>query len=302
MEIKEYPEFRPIEIGDKDILGGLFVSDPPEISEFSFANLYAWRETEKIDISMMDGCAILRHESAKKPAFFSPAGRGDKRDIITKILRDKAGPFMHVPADVCSLFKDEAGFVIKPEPENADYLFKSSDLALLEGGKYDGKRNLIKNFKRSCDKYEYMPLDKTSAAECLAFEEAWCTVKNCDRVDGLANERRAIREMIGRFEALGLMGGAIKIDGRIRAITLAEALNRNTLVMHVLKAEPDIKGLYQAMMNEFLLRYYRKFEYINMEQDLGVPGLRKSKASYHPVRLIEKFTISIIGRNGDSPR
>lgn len=63
--------------------------------------------------------------------------------------------------------------------------------------------------------------------------------------------------------------------------------------MHVLKANPNIPGLYQAMMNEFLKYKCSYFGYVNLEQDLGVEGLRKSKKSYHPFRMINKYTISL---------
>ena len=40
--------------------------------------------------------------------------------------------------------------------------------------------------------YEYANLNSANAGECLDFEERWCVVKDCDKVDGLNNERQAI--------------------------------------------------------------------------------------------------------------
>jgi hypothetical protein len=47
------------------------------------------------------------------------------------------------------------------------------------------------------------------------------------------------------------------------------------------------------MNNEFLRNESENFIYVNMEQDLGVEGLRIAKLSYHPVRMIEKYTIEL---------
>ena len=63
--------------------------------------------------------------------------------------------------------------------------------------------------------------------------------------------------------------------------------------MHILKADPSLPGLYQTMNHEFLSREARDFTYINMEQDMGVEGLRKAKLSYHPVGMINKYTLKL---------
>jgi len=47
------------------------------------------------------------------------------------------------------------------------------------------------------------------------------------------------------------------------------------------------------MMHEFLEKHGSIFEYVNLEQDLGIEGLRKSKESYHPIRLIDKYIINL---------
>lgn len=119
-------------------------------------------------------------------------------------------------------------------------------------------------------------------------------VKDCDKVEGLNNERQAIREIINNFGSFNLIGAFIKVKGNICAVAIGEKLNSNTLVMHVLKADPFMQGLYQVILNDFLLKDCGNFEYINLEQDLGVEGLRQAKLSYHPARIIEKYTLSLI--------
>ena len=290
MDINSYPVFRPIEKRDKPSLDRAFRENPPEISEFTFTNIYSWRDVYKFALSAVNGLIILRSDEAPTPKFFDPIGRGDVKAVISRVLKDFGGAFVRLPGSAKSLFDDDSRFTAGPDPNNADYLYRANDLISLPGKKYDGKRNLIKKFKAAYE-YEYIEIDGVIARDCLKFEEIWCAIKNCDNVKGLDNERRAVREMLANFSEFGLMGGAIKVEGVICALAVGERLNPNTLVMHMLKAEPDKVGLYQTIMNEFLSRKGRDFEYVNLEQDLGEEGLRRSKMSYHPVTMIKKYTI-----------
>ena len=133
-------------------------------------------------------------------------------------------------------------------------------------------------------------MDDRTDRECLDFQDLWCRTRGCAGVKSLAQEQAAVIQMCANFSFFGLFGGALTVGGKICAIAIGQRLNPQTMVMHALKAMPGMKGAYQTMLNEFLFREGRGFRFLNMEQDLGVEGLRKSKLSYQPLRLVEKFT------------
>ncbi|MFA5157141.1 MAG: phosphatidylglycerol lysyltransferase domain-containing protein [Candidatus Omnitrophota bacterium] len=290
MGIRPYPESQPIELADRPDFIKAFKESPPLISEFTFTNLYAWRNAYKFSVSLLDGMLIVCSGAEETKRFLNPIGKGNIKSAIEKVMGDGAGVFIRLPEQTKSLFDNDSRFVAEPDPDNADYLYNSLDLISLAGRKYDGKRNLIKKF-RAQNVYEYIRLDAANAQFCLEFEEAWCAIRDCDHVEGLNNERHAIKDMIGNFSAFFLIAGAIKIKGAIRGLAIAEALNPDTLVLHALKAVSDIPGLYQAMLHEFLIREAGMFRYVNLEQDLGIDGLRKTKLSYHPCAMINKYTL-----------
>ena len=92
---------------------------------------------------------------------------------------------------------------------------------------------------------------------------------------------------------LGLLGGLIRIDGKAEAFTLGEQMNADTVVAHIEKADPAITGLYPVINQEFCRRLGAEVEYVNREEDMGNEGLRKAKESYYPVKLVEKYELTL---------
>jgi hypothetical protein len=292
MIIPKYPDFRELEISDLNAVSEALRANPPVISELTFTNIYCWKELYKPQVSLWNGFLILCSDCVLERKFFVPIGAGNIRTIMAELLKKRNCLFFRVPEAVKSLFEGDPVYRIEFDADNSDYLFKTTDLITLPGRKYDGKRNLIKKFK-SFYNYQYLKLTSSHVDECFQFEEEWCAIKHCDSVEGLFKERRAIREMIAYCSEFGLVGGAIRVEGKICALAIGQRLNHNTLVMHALKANPTMAGLYQVICNEFLANEAREYELVNMEQDLGVEGLRKSKLSYHPVEMLNKYTIRL---------
>ena len=100
--------------------------------------------------------------------------------------------------------------------------------------------------------------------------------------------------MSARPEAVGkgLLTGIIRINGKIEAVTMGEFAKTNskeTVIVHVEKADDRIRGLYQAINNEFCKRLPEETVYVNREEDMGLENLRQTKLSYKPVMMGEKY-------------
>jgi hypothetical protein len=86
---------------------------------------------------------------------------------------------------------------------------------------------------------------------------------------------------------------------RVEAFALGELLNSQTAVVHIEKANPEIPELYTVINQQFCANSWQNVPYINREQDLGEPGLRRAKLSYHPDHLEEKFEVGLASREQD---
>lgn len=291
MRLAQYPDFEPLDSTHKPLFDAAFLAHPPVISEFTFTNLYTWRDAYKFKIAGFAGAVIIVSETKAGRQFFLPAGSGAPRQIIEKVLDDAPAVFARIPENIARACAQRKGIRIEHDPANDDYLYRTDELVNLAGRKYDGKRNFIRRF-RAQRAYEYVDLHASHIPQCLAFKEKWCLLRDCDGVESLRNEKKAVREMILNCEEFGLIGGAVRVSGEIVAMAIGERLNPDTLVIHVLKAHADMPGLYQTMLNEFLSRRGGPFAWVNMEQDLGVEGLRKAKLSYHPAHMVRKFIVT----------
>ena len=92
---------------------------------------------------------------------------------------------------------------------------------------------------------------------------------------------------------LGMGRAVIRVDGKVEAVTLGEyscPISKEAVLVHVEKANPEIRGLYQAINKEFCRHLPDHVIYVNREEDMGMENLRQTKLSYKPVRLAEKYS------------
>lgn len=280
----------------------LFVSEylrrfPPEISELTFTNLFAWRHTRPV--WMDEFCESLLFFAETKNGLVllgNPVGPAH----LTDIFREYGGGISAVERFPKEQLADQEipEAVIIVDRDNADYVYRREDLATLAGRHFTKKRNHINQCLAAYD-CQYEIITKRNIPECLAMQDRWCTARSCKAEPGLCGEYQAIEETLSHYGELPLTGCAIRIEGNIEAFTVGEALNPSTAVCHFEKAMPQFNGLAQLINQWFAQNNLGDFAYINREQDLGIPGLRRAKESYAPEHLVEKVQLILPGSDSD---
>ena len=295
MQIPDFPQFADIDLVHSDMVRDILSRHPLEASEYTFTNMFAFRDTYNFKLSMQrDNLIILK--SAEPVSMFCPAGSTGITDVLGEMFDYLSGHgedacLERVPEGfVNEYLMNDVKFIVEEERDHFDYVYDVKELIELKGRKFHDKKNKVNKFRNNYE-YEYSSMTPQLIEECLEFEEYWCEERECEKYYGLHKERCAILEMLKNFDLLNIKGGIIRIDGKIAALTLGEKLLRDTFVVHIEKAHTKIPGLYQAINQEFLMHEARDCRFVNREQDLGIQGLRASKMSYNPVSFVKKYKV-----------
>jgi len=295
-----FPEFKPLGLEDKEIFRRLLWDYQPETSELTFTNLFIWKDFYNFAWSLdRDWLLIISDSPDGRSWTFPPIGPSMRTEICEKLLKwlgeikgIKAPSIERADNRLAAELAQASGFLIEPTRDHFDYVYRSEDLIQLAGHRYQAPRNHIHHLERSLA-FSYEPLQDRHLSACLDLAEAWCAQKRCAEDLSLQGEWAAVKAALQNFHDLNLQGAVILINGQVEAFTLGELLNEETAVVHIEKANPLISGVYAVINQEFCQHSWFQVPFINREQDLGVPGLRTAKMSYHPHHLVEKFRIRL---------
>lgn len=282
-----YPDFCALSLEYRPELHDCLRLLPEGISEFTFANLYLFREKHHYALSRLDNelIVILGQDDGEKFFMlpFGLPGHNNLRRLFEEQTRLKCAS--ESQAEQLQFM----GFTITEDRDNFDYLYSRQELAELKGRKFHKKRNLIKAFINN-NEYLAQPLLEEHITDALHILELW-RQENSQEGD---KDYLAAREGLEKSWELQLCGGIYFVDGRPSAYCLGEEIAAGTsFVIHFEKAVRGYKGLYQFINQTFAAILPSFYETINREQDLGDPGLRQAKHSYKPIGYVKKFRASL---------
>ena len=282
--IKDYPELTVPILQMREILHRLFQKLPDGISEFTFANIYLFRDRHKYQIAKLpDDLFVITGREQDKPFFMLPFGLPEK-DTLDRLFGDMF--------ELKGLSENQAkklaemGYSITEDRDSFDYLYLRRELAELTGRKFHKKKNLVNTFIQN-HRYVGRPLLAEYTEEALDILETWRTQRQ------EPGDYDAAKEALEQMEYLQLCGGIYYVNDEPIAYSLGEELAcGESFVIHFEKAikAGQYRGIYQFVNQAFTAILPDKYVTVNREQDLGEPGLRQAKESYRPVGFVKKYS------------
>lgn len=262
--------------------------------EYAMVNIFFWNDTDKLMFAVIDDVLVYRLIDEETAYYSIVEFIEEPAELVMKLEQDAADNGCRMVLTnmsenmVLRLEREMVGQLrYWYDREYSDYIYEVDDLIRLSGSKYHGKKNHLNKFLNTYA-FSYEEITEDNIEECRRMKEEWAVRKGGD-IEEYREELDIIDNVLDNYDKFNLIGGLIRIDGKVSAFTIGEAISEDTFVTHFEKADEDIPGLYQAINQQFAANSISGFKYVNREDDIGLLGIRQAKLSYRPVMMFDKY-------------
>jgi uncharacterized protein len=278
-----------VDLKHHDCLTDRFHQMNLQISDYTFANIYLFRNISNYEFLTKDCGLFVSGQSRQKQRYIMPLN--DPRDCNMRTFNDILGRhnfFFPVPQEWLCYFPEDK-FLISYDESESDYIYLTENMAGFKGKQYVRHRNHLNQFL-SLYAPENKPLSMKNYPDALCVLQEW---QNNSRTTPDKTDFDQCSEALQKFSGLALWGTIYYIDDKPAGFIIGEALNKDTFCLHFAKASTKYHGIYEFMFNDTAKRLLSKYKYLNLEEDMGDKNLRRTKSSYGPELLLKKYRVSI---------
>jgi uncharacterized protein len=293
-EAPMFPNFRPLRISDRPIVGAITHPYPP-YSDFNFASLFCWNFDSRVQWSLLENMFVIRFAEYRTGSLaLSLIGNGDSDAAVNALMQfaesEGLPRRLDLVPEIVAAGLDSRRWDIKEEIDHHDYIL-DTDLVARSWRKLRQRSNNFWRRNPTCETTTgYLAGDRRTRNASLDLFDHWIT----NRQNAQYREERSAFERALYFAAeLDLIATGIWSRDRLVALAILENLNHGWAMAHFSKADLAFDSDGYAALNREVCRTLMLVgvDYLNIEQDLGLPGLRTSKVRLHPVNFLKKFSI-----------
>lgn len=264
---------------------------------------FLWRKYYQVKFAISDGKAIqwLMEGDGQMHSAMPVCKEEDLpyyfNEMVSYFNKELKQPFKIYLADEEAVeylkLKGNPNFKVTEQEDLRDYLYDGEALRTLSGKKLHKKKNNLNNFMKTYEgRFEYRRLTCEDRYDVWHLLDKWRENKGENVEDHMDYEVEGVHEILKNCGVLAIRMGGVYIDGSLEAFTIGSYnAFEHMAVIHIEKANPEMRGLYQYINQQFLLHEFPTVPLINREDDLGIEGLKKAKMSYNPCGFARKYQV-----------
>ena len=294
--------FHQLTLSDRKAVQAVTLHAGRRNCNYTFANLVGWQFWYYTEVCVLDDAVVLRYTHEGERAYMVCTAKDISKELLDALLDDSQGNLVLIGLEddqVTQLQTSNSKLQTKVSPvrNQYDYIYRRIDLANLHGSHLNAKRNHIHRFRAEHPDFEYRQLTPELFDECRRLTEIWQEEKNENQNENenkaIDAEKQVMETIFSNWDTLGMIGGSIFVDGKMVAFTYGAAVTNDTIDICVEKADRRIEGAFAIINQQFAEHLPEQFVYLNREDDMGIPGLRQAKLSYHPEILLTYNVVHI---------
>jgi hypothetical protein len=275
----------------------------PPYSDFTFPSLWCWNEGDRLEVSELYGNLVIKfHDYFSQEPFYSFVGQQQVQATIAELsafaaqMNGYLPRLQLIPAHNLQALDLGPAYRVTTDRDNADYVYRVSDLATMAGGKYQVHRNFINRFNKAYH-WETRQLDLRSEEEwqgVLRVLMTWQAHKADVGVE-VGVDIHALHALRTLLPQLTILAVGIFVDGLLCGYTINE-LNQQRYATNLFEhGDVGYTGIFRVLKQQTCLRLQQLgFEYWNHQQDSGFLGLRQAKESFQPAFYLHKLHIQTV--------
>ena len=282
----------------------LLAAEGLPLCNYSFPVLFCWKDAYGFQYAPLGDRLLVRLTSSLGHSYLWPVGEGDPTPALEALTQDARAEGLPLRLIALTLYHKNwledhypGRFHIEEARDGFDYLYSVGRLAQLPGKKLHAKRNHIHRLDEAYPGWTWAPLTREDIPACLALDAAWhreaLTRETPGGLSTLDDEHRALVLALTHRDTLGLEGVILRWQETVLGFSLGAPLTETIFDVHFERARGEIQGAYPAVNRSFA-QYVRQrhpqVRYLDREDDMGLPGLRKAKLSYYPDYLQVNFS------------
>ena len=280
-------KFRPLLLEDRHWLESCRNVTKHPFTALSFQSLFTWRQDYQLSISG-DSSFFVIH-SVHDDAYFCPCGEEDSCNAFLHFLQTNVHhPRLLYLTESQSRVLKSRGWEIRLRPDLSEYIYYSQGLAARPGfhitGSYKHKIiNYQKQIPYSARFVQESDLPLLREIVARSHEQQFPYGFEIEDIHTAYNE-------IDHFISLGLQGVLLHTQDDRYAFLLGYENSPDMFTMSIAKYEHSLPRESTALVIHELARLVcDRYPYTNLEEDLGIEGLRRTKLLYSPIQMLDVY-------------